>query len=109
MELEFRPDQHLIRNSLFLHILNGPQAYIPGILVKWLVFLSYDTYVSAHGQRRNLCKRIHHSSFGVRYKYHITLFHRGVSIVRTIKTNPLRKNLFIQPFNRNGNVSPTAV
>ena len=109
MEFKFRPDQHPIRNPLFLHVLNGSQAYISGILVKRAVFLTNDTCVPAHGQGRDLCKWIHHRGIRVRYEHHITLFHRSISIIGSVKPNSLCKDLLVKPFHRNRDVPPPSI
>ena len=76
MKFKLRTNQHLVRNSLLLHILYRPQTDISGLLIKGFVLFPYHAYVSAHGKRRNLCKGVLHRRIRIRNKDHVALLHR---------------------------------
>ena len=109
MELKLRPDEHLVRDPLVFHVLDGPQAHVSGILVKGAVLLPDDADVPAHGQGGNLRKRVHHRGLRVRDKDHIALLHRGVPVVGAVEADALGENILVKALHWDRDVPPPAV
>ncbi len=110
IKLKFRPDHHPVRDASFLHIFYCTQAHILRILVKGLIFPFPDrAYIAAHGQGGNRCERIYISRICVRQKYHIALLNRRVSIIRTVKPDPVNKHILIKPLYGNRDMPPPPI
>ncbi len=110
IKFKFRPDDHPVCNSLFLHVLQRPQAHVLGILVKGLVLpLPNGAHIAAHGQRWNFCEGIHISRFRIRQKYHITLLNRCIPVIGPVKPDSVDENILVKTLQRNGNVTPPPV
>ena len=110
IKFKFRPDNHPICNAAFFHIVNGPQAYVLGVLVKGPVFpFSYGADISAHGQCRHRSKGIHISGIRIRQKDHITFFNRRIAVIGAVKADSIGKSALPEPLHRNGNVTPASV
>ena len=110
IKFKFRPDYHSVRNPGFFHIRYCTQADIFRILVKRPVpAFPNGAYIAAHGKGGDLCKGIYICSVRIGQKDHITLFHRRIPIIGTVKTNTIGKRIFPKALHRDCNVPPAAV
>ena len=109
MKFKFRPDEHLIGDALFFHVLHGAQTYISRVLVKRPVLLADDAYVAAHGQGRYLHERVDDRGGWIRDEYHVALLHRSVAIVGAVESDTVGKDILVEPLHRNGDMTPPSI
>ena len=110
MEFILRSYSQFIRNACTSQIFLRMLGNIPRILIKSMVFRQSDNInISYHCQGRYLHKRIHISRCNIRYKHHITLFHRCKTIIAAIETDSVSQNILVESLCRYGQMSPSSI
>ena len=110
VELVFRPDEHLIGNTGFLHVVERADRNVSGILVEGTILGKIDDlYISDHGECRDLGIAVDHSGIENRREDHVRVFDRCIAVVGTVKSDPVYHCVFGETLRRDAQVAPSAV
>ena len=110
IEFVLRSDHHPVGHPKPFHVFQGTYGHIPRILVKGSVIRKIDhPHITDHRQSRYFGITVYNGRFKNRYEDHVTVLHRSISVIGSVKTDSVFHGTLRQPFSRNTQVTPSSV